>query len=94
MNENPKINPSDIPSQAPSGRHKKSTSKQKVAIAGIILLVALYLVTLLMAFVDNSASGKLFALCLFASMAIPMLIWIYTWLYGKLTEKKDREDFS
>lgn len=73
---------------------KKITSKQVVAMGGIILLVLLYLVTLIVAFVDNSASGKLFALCLFASIAIPFLIWIYVWMYGKLTNKHTFADFD
>ena len=64
---------------------KKMTSKQIVAIVGVALLVLMYLVTLVVAFVDKSASGKLFALCLASSFAIPFLIWIYTWLYQKMT---------
>lgn len=73
---------------------KKITSKQVVAMGGIILLVLLYLITLIVAFVDQSASGKLFALCLFASIAIPFLIWIYVWMYGKLTNKRTFADFD
>ena len=61
---------------------------------GVILLVLLYLVTLVVAFVDQSASGKLFALCLFATIAIPFLIWIYVWMYGKLTNKHTFADFD
>lgn len=75
--------------QAPS---KKVTSKQIAAIISIILLVLLYVVTLIAAFVDNSASGTLFMLCLFATIAIPVLIWIYTWMYGKLTGKRTFAD--
>lgn len=73
---------------------KKITSKQVVAMGGIILLVLLYIITLIVAFVDNSASGKMFALCLFASIAIPFLIWIYVWMYGKLTNKRTFADFD
>lgn len=49
-------------------QNKKTTSgsrisvKQVIAIIGIILLVALYVLTLVMAFIDKSASGKLFLL--------------------------------
>ena len=64
---------------------KKVTSKQIAAIIGIVLLVLLYVVTLIVAFIDTSASGTLFLLCLFATIAVPVLIWIYTWMYGKLT---------
>jgi amino acid transporter len=71
---------------------KTGRSKQLVAWAGIILLVALYVITLIVAIFDTSASGKLFALCLFATVAVPLLIWIYTWMYGKLTGKHTFED--
>lgn len=70
---------------------KKVTSKQVVAIIGVVILVLMYLVTLVMAFVDSSASGHLFAMCLFCSFAIPFLIWIYTWLYQKMTHKDEEE---
>lgn len=71
---------------------RKVTSKQVVAIIGIVLLVLMYLVTLLAAFFDSSASGRLFWMCLFSTIAIPLLIWIYTWMYGKLTGKHTLTD--
>lgn len=76
------------------GTHNKITSKQIVAIAGVVLLAALYVITLIVAFADNSASGKLFSLCLFATVAIPLLIWIYTWMYGKLTNRHTFADLD
>lgn len=72
----------------------KITSKQIVAWIGIILLLALYIITLIVAIFDTSSSGKLFGLCLFATVAIPLLIWIYTWMYGKLTGKHTIADFD
>ena len=68
---------------------KKVTSRQIVAIIGIVLLVAMYVITLIAAFTDTSASGNLFAMCLFGSFAIPFLIWIYSWLYQKMKEQKE-----
>lgn len=65
----------------------KRTSKQIVALAGVILLVALYIITLIVAIVNPGQSGRLFQACLFATMAVPLLIWIYVWMYGKLTQK-------
>lgn len=67
---------------------KKITSKQVVAMVGVILLVLMYLVTLVMAFVDSSASGKYFALCLACTFIVPIIIWIYSWMYGRMTGKK------
>lgn len=73
-------------------RKNKITSRQIVAMAGVILLVLLYVITLVVAIVDSSASGRLFWICLFATIAIPILIWVYTWMYGKLTGRKTMTD--
>lgn len=73
---------------------KKVTSKQIVAIVGIVLLVLMYIAALIAAIVDNSASGRLFWVCLYATIVIPILIWIYTWMYGKLTQKHTFADFD
>ena len=74
----------------PKTPKKKMTSKQIFAIIGVAVLVLMYIVTLIVAIVDSSSSGKLFALCLFASFAIPFLIWIYSWLYQKYVDR-DKE---
>lgn len=71
----------------------KMTSKQIFAIVGIAVLVLLYIVTLLAAIFDSSASHALFATCLLATVAIPLLIWIYTWMFGKLTNRSTFADF-
>ena len=71
----------------------KMTSKQIFAIIGIILLVLLYVVTLFAAIFDSSASHVLFATCLLATVAIPLLIWLYTWMFGKLTNRSTFADF-
>ncbi len=65
----------------------KRTSKQIVALMGVILLVAMYVVTLIVAIVNPGESGRLFQACLFATVAIPLLIWVYVWLYGIITGK-------
>ena len=64
---------------------KKVTSRQVVAIAGILLLAFLYIATLIVAIFDNSESSRWFMLCIFATVAVPILLWVYTWMYGKLT---------
>ena len=71
------------------------SKKQRIAaLIGIILLVALYIVTFISAVFEFPGSQKLFFLCLFATVAVPILIWFYTWIYGKLTDKKTFADFS
>lgn len=76
----------------PAGSSRKVTSKQVVAMAGIVLLVLMYLITLAAALFGDPSSGRLFWTCLFATMVIPLLIWIYTWLYGRLTGKRTPAD--
>ena len=75
-------------------KKKKVTSKQVVAMGGVVILVLLYLVTLLAAIFAPTASGDLFRVCLIASFCIPFLIWIYVWMYGKLTRKKTFADLD
>lgn len=66
---------------------RKVTSKQVVAIIGIVLLVLMYIITLITAITDSSASAKWFRISLFATLAVPLVIWIYTWMYARLTGK-------
>lgn len=80
-------------SQTPGSR-KKVTSKQVVAIIGIVLLVLMYIAALVAAVADKSASGNLFRVCLYATVVIPIIIWVYTWMYGKLAQKHTFADFD
>ena len=67
---------------------KKMTSRQLVAIIGVALLALLYLITLVTAIVDSSESAKWFRICLFGTFAVPLVIWIYSWMYASLTGKR------
>lgn len=66
---------------------RKMTHRQAAAILGIAALILLYVVTFIMAIVDKSDSAHLFYVCLFATFAIPLITWIYIWIYGRLTGK-------
>lgn len=63
-------------------------SKQIAAIIGILLLAAMYIMTLVFACCRFPGAGNLFMASLFATILVPILIWIYVWLYGMLTRKK------
>ena len=78
---------SDNDSNNTSDRKKQITSRQVAALAGILLLALLYIVTLIVAIFDSSEPGRWFMICIFATVAVPMLLWIYMWMYGKLTGK-------
>lgn len=74
--------------------NKKATSKQVAAIVAIVLLVLLYVVTLILAFIGNENTNKLFGVCVLATFAVPLLLWIYIWMYGKLTGKETIADLN
>lgn len=85
MNDTHKATETTKTEAASANGRKKVTSRQVVALIGVILLTLLYIVTLIVAIVDKTASARWFWMCLFATIAVPLLIWIYTWMYGKLT---------
>ena len=86
-----RINTEENVQQSPK---KKITSRQVVALLGIALLVLMYLATLITAIAGNPASDRLVFLSMFAPLTIPVLISIYTWIYGKLTGKHTFADFN
>lgn len=64
------------------------SKRQRIAAwIGIIILAALYLSTLIFAIFDFDGKGILFHSSLIATIAVPILIWIYIWMYGLLTQK-------
>lgn len=70
----------------------KITSKQIAAWTGIVLLLSMYLLALFTAVFDTSNSMVFFRAAVIATFAIPLLIWIYIWMYGRLTGKHTMAD--
>ncbi len=65
-----------------SGNDKKDaggkapwTAKRVAAVAGIVLLVGLYLLTFISACIGTESSGKLFRFSLGMTIAVPILLW-------------------
>ena len=73
--------------ESPKRKGSSRNSRQIVAMAGVVLLVLLYVATLVTAIADSSQSAKWFRICLFATFALPLVIWIYSWMHGRLTGK-------
>lgn len=65
----------------------KRKPRQIAAIICIVLLVLLYVATLVVSLLDFPGSDKLFAACITATIGLPILLWVYIWLYGRLTSK-------
>ncbi|MBO4337691.1 MAG: hypothetical protein J5842_06430 [Lachnospiraceae bacterium] len=67
--------------------------KQRIAaLIGLVLIFLLLIGLIVTAIFD--ISGLLFKAFLFAVIAVPILIWIYIWLFGKMTGKKTIADFN
>lgn len=66
---------------------KKRTPKQIAALICVIILAGMYLITLIVACLDIPGSGNLFAACLLATIGLPILLWLYLWLYGLMRDR-------
>lgn len=72
---------------------QKKTPKQIVALLCAALLILLYLVTLLSAIIGFPGWQRLFGACLIATVALPILLWIYIRIYARIQEqKKEKPD--
>ena len=63
------------------------TVKRAAAVAGIVLLVALYVVTFVSALIGTEGAGRLFRFSLGMTIAVPIFLWIFIWCVGRLTDK-------
>lgn len=64
-----------------------SKGQRIAAWVGIIIIVALYVATLIFAIFDFDGKGVLLRSSLIATIAVPILLWVYIWIYGMLTQK-------
>lgn len=64
--------------------------KQVLAIIGIVIILGLYATTLILAICGNENTHGLFMASIFATVMVPVLIYIIQWLY-KLVKKQAEE---
>lgn len=62
-----------------------SKPQRIAAMIGIIAIFGLAIATLVVAITDST--GRLFQSFLMLTIAAPILIWIYIWLYGKYSRR-------
>ena len=67
----------------------KKTARQIAALIGVGLLVLLYVLLLIFAIFDFEGSDVMFRACLFATIIIPILVWVYIYLYDRLKQNRD-----
>ncbi len=65
----------------------KDKLKRIGALVGVILLVGSIVATLIMAILGYTFESKIFMGFVIADICLPILLWIYIWLFGKLTGK-------
>ncbi len=68
--------------------NNKWTPKRICAILVIIFLVMIYVMTLIVAIVWPGNGAKLFAICLFATVIVPIVAYAYIWVYAQITGKR------
>lgn len=61
--------------------------KQIIAILGILALLGLYLTSFMLAVFGNENSAKMFNASVYATIAIPIFLWVMMWV-AKLLQKK------
>lgn len=63
----------------------KEKLKRIGALVGVILLAGTIIATLIMAILGYTFESKIFMGLVIADVCLPILLWIYIWLFGKLT---------
>lgn len=67
--------------------------KRIVAIACIVVLVCLYIVTLIMAFIDHSEAMTMFKGCVATTIFVPIVIYCYICLHKYAMHRSGRKDY-
>ena len=73
-----------------SNTEKKETPmvKRIIALAGVVLLLGVYLVFIIQALFGKTGPGSAFLACAAATVAIPIVVWLILWVYTVLTGKR------
>ena len=67
-------------------------AKRVLAIIGVILLVSMYGLTLISAFIDSPYSLSLFKASVFSTIAVPVLIYAIMLVYRLLKSKQEENE--
>lgn len=77
-----------------SEKKAKWTVKRIAALTAVVLLAGLYVVTFFVALFYPMDAGNLFGACLIATVLVPVLAWIFIWIYGQTTGKETIADLK
>lgn len=68
--------------------------KRILALIGVILLLALYAGTLILACVGNKNTLNLLKLAIYATIVVPVLLWAYSFIYKLLKNHYSDHDYD
>lgn len=89
-NKNTGSNPNKNTGSNPNPENRHSLFSRILAVGGIVVILALYIATLLLAIFDRSETMSMFLASVVCTIVVPVLLYIYNWIYRLL--KKDREE--
>ena len=58
--------------------------KRLLAVIGILLLASMYMLTLVLAIIDDPGTMNAFRASIYCTVLVPVLIWAYTFIYKLL----------
>ena len=71
-----------------AGSEPGSSIRRIAALAGVVLLAGLYVVTFVLAVLGNEKSTQLLRFCFGMTIFVPIFVWVVTWCVGVLFHKK------
>ncbi len=63
-------------------------TKQIFAVTGVVILVGMYLITLVLALIDNPHTFDLFKISIGLTILIPVLLWVYLAMYRYMQNRR------
>ncbi|MBQ4563336.1 MAG: hypothetical protein IJA58_02515 [Lachnospiraceae bacterium] len=73
-------------------KEKLSTVRRVLAMAGIVLIVLMYLATLVFAFIDPTQSKSWLMASIFTTFFVAFILYAFNLLLKMLQDKKDAKD--
>lgn len=65
--------------------------KRILAMLAIIIIALLYLTTLVLSFFQSEQAGELLMIAIVATVVLPVLLYIYLWLFRVFGKHEDNE---
>ena len=72
----------------------KDKMKRIGALVGVILLAGSIIATLVLAILGYTFESSIFMGFVIVDICLPILLWVYIWLFGKLTGKHTMASFD